>query len=255
MGGPMSRRELLAATAAAGAAAMIPRPLRAMHEVMHEAMHEVMHEALLRAAQAPGAPSIIAKPFDLSAVRLLPGVFFDATEVNRRQLLALDPDRLLHMFRITAGIPSTAQPLGGWEAPVNELRGHYTGHFMSACALMGTSMREPELRKRGAYVASVLAQCQQAHGNGYVSAFPEEFFDRLREGKPVWAPFYTLHKIMAGLLDQHTLAGNAQALDVVTGMAGIGAEGAPVAWVAHIGGFVAGLALYPLLVRREFRGR
>jgi DUF1680 family protein len=52
-----------------------------------------------------------------------------------------------------------------------------------------------------------------------LSAFPEEFFDRLRDGKSVWAPFYTLHKIMAGLLDMHTLAGNAQALEVVQGMA------------------------------------
>ena len=102
---------------------------------------------------------------------------------------------------------------------MNELRGHYTGHFMSGCALMGTSMRDPELRKRGAYVVSVLAQCQQAHGNGYVSAFPEEFFDRLREGKNVWAPFYTIHKIMAGLLDTYTYAGNAQAMTVLTGLA------------------------------------
>jgi DUF1680 family protein len=62
-----------------------------------------------------------------------------------------------------------------------------------------------------------LARCQ--HGNGYLSAFPEEFFDRLREGKPVWAPFYTLHKIMAGLLDMYTLAGNARALEVLQGMA------------------------------------
>ncbi len=64
-----------------------------------------------------------------------------------------------------------------------------------------------------------LAKCQQAIGNGYLSAFPEEFFDRLRAGQPVWAPCYTLHKIMAGLLDMHTLAGNAQALDVLKGMA------------------------------------
>jgi membrane associated rhomboid family serine protease len=44
-------------------------------------------------------------------------------------------------------------------------------------------------------------------------------------------------------------------IDVVAGVTGLGAEGAPVAWVAHIGGFVAGLVLYPLAVRREFRGR
>ena len=52
-----------------------------------------------------------------------------------------------------------------------------------------------------------------------LGAFPEEFFDRLRAGENVWAPFYTLHKIMAGLFDQWTLGGNAQALEVLRGMA------------------------------------
>jgi uncharacterized protein len=157
-------------------------------------------------------------PFDLSRVRLLPGPFFDAAEVNRKFLLAQDPDRLLHMFRVTAGLPTTAEPLGGWEAPVNELRGHYTGHYLSALAAAG--LTDAGLKARGAVMVAELAKCQQGlGGTGYLSAFPEEFFDRLREGKPVWAPFYTLHKIMAGLLDQHTLGGNAQALEVLKGMA------------------------------------
>ncbi len=44
-------------------------------------------------------------------------------------------------------------------------------------------------------------------------------------------------------------------MNTVAGVTGLGAEGEPVAWVAHIGGFAAGLLLYPLLVRREFRGK
>jgi DUF1680 family protein len=57
---------------------------------------------------------------------------------------------------------------------------------------------------------------------GFLSAYPETQFVRLEEfaaygGNPgIWAPYYTLHKIMAGLLDAHELAGNAQALDIVT---------------------------------------
>jgi membrane associated rhomboid family serine protease len=43
--------------------------------------------------------------------------------------------------------------------------------------------------------------------------------------------------------------------NVLTGVAGIGGEGEPVAWVAHIGGFATGMLLYPLFVRREFRGK
>ena len=177
--------------------------------------------ALTRGA-APGgaAPALAAQPFDLARVRLRPGPFLDALQVNRRYLMGLDPDRLLHTFRLTAGLPSTAEPLGGWEAPENELRGHYTGHYLSACALMSTSLGDAEVKSRGDLMVTELARCQHALGNGYLSAFPEEFFDRLRAGRGVWAPFYTLHKIMAGLLDMYTLTGNAQALDVLKRMAG-----------------------------------
>ena len=189
----MRRREFIAA----GAAAALP--LRA------------------RLRLEDDAPRLLARPFDLSHVRLLPGPFLDATQVNRRFLMAQDEGRLLHTFRLTAGLPSSAEPLGGWEAPVNELRGHYTGHYLSACARMEASTGDAEVKSRGERMVAELARCQQP--NGYLSAFPEEFFDRLRAGRSVWAPFYTLHKIMAGLLDTNTLSGNAQALDVLRGMA------------------------------------
>jgi len=167
-----------------------------------------------------GPPASVAIPFDLARVRLHPGPFLDAAEVNRRFLTGLDPDRLLHTFRLTAGLPTTAEPLGGWEAPENELRGHYTGHYLSACALAWAGSGDGELKARGERIVAELARCQQAlGGGGYLSAFPEEFFDRLRAGRPVWAPFYTVHKIMAGLLDMHTLAGSTQALEVLRGMA------------------------------------
>ncbi|HKQ16880.1 MAG TPA: beta-L-arabinofuranosidase domain-containing protein, partial [Steroidobacteraceae bacterium] len=161
----------------------------------------------------------IARPFEMSQVRLRPGAALDAMNVNRRHLLAYDPDRLLHMFRVTAGLPSSAEPLGGWEAPNNELRGHFTGHYLSACALSFAHGNDKELEARGDAIVGELAKCQAKIGNGYLSAFPEELFDRLRAGQPAWAPFYTLHKIMAGMLDMHTLAGNAQARDVLERMA------------------------------------
>jgi uncharacterized protein len=174
-------------------------------------------------AQAPQKPSASAqfraRPFELSQVRLRPGPVLDAMNTNRRHLLAYDPDRLLHTFRITAGLPSSAEPLGGWEAPNNELRGHFTGHYLSACALLHAQTGDQAIKTRGDAMVTELAKCQAAIGNGYLSAFPEELFDRLRTGKQVWAPFYTLHKIMAGLLDMHVLAGNAQAREMLDGMA------------------------------------
>ncbi|MGH9443464.1 MAG: beta-L-arabinofuranosidase domain-containing protein [Thermoanaerobaculia bacterium] len=158
-------------------------------------------------------------PFDLSRVRLLPGPFLDAAEVNRRFLMNLEPDRLLHMFRVTAGLPSDAAPLGGWEAPENELRGHFTGHYLSACAMRTAAFGDDEAKTRGDRIVDELSRCQAKLKNGYLSAFPESFFDRLRADERVWAPFYTLHKILAGLLDMHSVAGNARALEVATGLA------------------------------------
>ncbi len=68
---------------------------------------------------------IQARMFDLQQVRLLDGLFKDAQERDRKYLHDLDFDRLLHNFRVTAGLPSTAEPLGGWERPDCELRGHF----------------------------------------------------------------------------------------------------------------------------------
>lgn len=95
--------------------------------------------------------------------------------------MALDPDRLLHMFRVTAGLPSRAEPLGGWEAPDNELRGHFTGHFLSACALLWAQTGDRAVRERGVLVAAALARCQAAIGSGYLRAVLPAARERLLE--------------------------------------------------------------------------
>jgi len=161
-----------------------------------------------------------AQPFDLGSVRLNDGALLWLMERNSEFLRGLEADRLLHTFRLTAGLPTSAAPLGGWEKPDVELRGHFTGHFLSGCALMSASAGDLDLRGKGNLMVAELAKCQKANGAGYLSAFPPSFFDRLRAGQKVWAPWYTIHKIMAGLLDMYVLAQNEQALDVVRGMAG-----------------------------------
>jgi DUF1680 family protein len=162
----------------------------------------------------------VATQFDLHDVRLLDGPLKEILERNHQYLLSLDVDRLVHNFRTNAGLPSDAQPLGGWEAPNCELRGHFTGHYLSACALMFASTGDVRVKEKGNQVVDALAGCQRALGSsGYLSAYPEEFIDRVENGKRVWAPYYTLHKIMAGLLDMYMLCDNKQALEVVEGMA------------------------------------
>ncbi|HET7103135.1 MAG TPA: beta-L-arabinofuranosidase domain-containing protein [Terracidiphilus sp.] len=158
--------------------------------------------------------------YPLSSVRLGPGIFKQQEEINARYLDTLTVDRLLHSFRITAGLSSSATPYGGWEDPDCELRGHFAGgHFLSAVALATASTQNSDLERKGHELVSGLAQCQKKMGSGFLSAFPEVLFEYLVEGIPVWAPFYTCHKIMAGLLDMYSHTGNTEALDVVEGMA------------------------------------
>jgi uncharacterized protein len=152
--------------------------------------------------------------FPLSAVTLLPGELLTEQQSMLGYLRTEDLDRLLHNFRLNAGLESAAKPLSGWEAPDCELRGHYTGHFLSALALMHSATGEAALRDRGATLVHELHACQQALGGGYLSAFPKSFLERLARGERVWAPWYTLHKVAAGLLDQYTLCGNEEALQM-----------------------------------------
>jgi uncharacterized protein len=180
-------------------------------------------EGTLDFTSKPVAPR--AEPFPMKQVRLLPNnVYADANEWNRGYMGRLEADRLLYTFRVNAGLPvGAAKPLGGWEQPENgqrasELRGHFPGHFLSASAQLAAN-GDKEAQAKGDYMVAELAKCQQKLGGKYLSAYPTTWYDRLEKGERVWAPFYTIHKIMAGLLDMHRLAGNRQALDVLQGMA------------------------------------
>jgi DUF1680 family protein len=169
---------------------------------------------------APPKIGIRAYPFNLKNIRLLDGPFMQAMERDLKYMLSLENDRLLHMFRVTAGLPSSAQPYGGWEKADVELRGHTIGHFLSASALMFAATGDQRIKMKADAMVAGLAECQKALGaTGYLSAFPETFFDRVESVRQVWAPYYTIHKIMAGLLDMYAYGGNAQALEVVEGMA------------------------------------
>jgi DUF1680 family protein len=170
-------------------------------------------------ADEPGYHSGRIVPFTLASVRLAPGIFQEQEEINARYLDSLTIDRLLHSFRITAGIPSSATPYKGWEYPTCELRGHFAGgHFLSAVALAFAASGNTVLKSRGDELVAGLDACQKKIGTRYLSAYPTELFERLAQDKPVWAPFYTYHKIMAGLLDMYLLAGNTDALRIAEGM-------------------------------------
>jgi uncharacterized protein len=180
-------------------------------------------EANLELALQPVA--LHAEPFPMVQVRLLPNnLYYDAQEWNRGYMARLEADRLLYTFRVNAGLPhGAAKPLGGWEQPENgqrssELRGHFLGHFLSASALLYASTGDTAAKSKADYMVAELARCQEKLGGKYLSAFPTTWWDRLEKGERVWAPFYTIHKIMAGMWDMYRLAGNTQALQVLEGM-------------------------------------
>src|SRR5215467_4086453 len=120
---------------------------------------------------SPKVP-IKAYEFSLKDVRLLDGPFHEAMLRDQKFLLAVDPDRLIHSFRLVAGLPSTATPYGGWEAidsvkdgktlPGSELRGHSMGHFLSACALMYSSTGDERFKAKAEKLVAELDKVQQA---------------------------------------------------------------------------------------------
>jgi DUF1680 family protein len=173
-----------------------------------------------RAAVWPSGREIVelqAQPFNLSDVRLLDGPFRQAMLRTQKYLHELESDRLLWYFRKTAGLDTPGEPMGGWER--TELRGHTMGHYLSGCALMYASTDDKKLKAKADAIVAELAKCQKAIGTGYLSAYPEEQIDRVIACKRVWAPWYTLHKIYAGLLDMYIYCDNDQALEIAKGMA------------------------------------
>src|SRR5215831_11864499 len=231
---PLSRRQfgaLLATTAAAAPSAIaqqntqsnVPAPPAPGNFNRPIAADTPAFEGKLEFVRKPVAPKV--EPFPMSQVKLLGGgIFHDAQEWNRGYMARLPAERLLYTFRVNAGLPpGAAKPLGGWEQPENgqrssELRGHFGGHFLSAAAQLAAS-GDADAKAKGDFMVAELAKCQQRLGGKYLSAFPATWFDRLEKGQRVWAPFYTIHKIMAGMFDMYRLAGNQQALRVLEGMA------------------------------------
>lgn len=175
----------------------------------------------------PAAPSQ-AKPFSLHDVRVTGGPFKQGQDIAVAWLLSLEPDRFLANFRKEAGLPPRAEHYGGWESQT--ISGHSAGHYLSACSLAWASTGNPEFRRRADYMVAELAACQEAHGDGYLAAFPNgrRVFAEIAAGNirssgfdlnGLWVPNYTLHKLFAGLRDAYRLTGNAQALEVARGLA------------------------------------
>ena len=178
----------------------------------------------------PGAAAAVRRRPRLSAfalrdVRLLDGPFRDAQERNARYLLALDPDRMLHNFRVNAGLAPKAPVYGGWESeqPWVDIRchGHTLGHYLSAVAMHHAATDDARFARRAEYVVSELRACQQARGDGLLCAFPDgakPLEDAVAGRTFPGVPWYTMHKVFAGLRDAHVHAATPGALPVLVAL-------------------------------------
>lgn len=168
------------------------------------------------------------KPVALQQVRLLDGPFKSAEQKDSEWLLALDTDRLLHRYRLYAGLEPKGENYGGWES--RGISGHSLGHYMSALSLMYASTGEQVFKNRSNYIIDELAECQAQFGNGYIGAIPgqDSVWVQVAAGdirsqgfdlNGLWVPWYTQHKVLAGLIDVYAYTQNEKALEVANNFA------------------------------------
>lgn len=150
--------------------------------------------------------------------------FKTALERTQKFALSVNDDSMLYNFRIVAGLDTKGAPMmTGWDAPECKLKGHTTGHYLSSLALCYGATKDTEIKKKLDYMITELKKCQEGIAKrgdckeGFLSAYSEEQFDLLEEYTVypiIWAPYYTLHKILAGLRDCYLLADSKKALEL-----------------------------------------
>jgi len=171
---------------------------------------------------------IKAYAFDLSQVRLLESTFKTAMQADESYLAVIDPDRLLSGFRKNAGLEPKGKIYGGWES--DGLAGHSLGHYLSAISMQYASTKDPAVLIKVNYIIDELVACQKARKSGYLGAFSNEdkIWGELAKGNVKtggfdlnggWSPWYTVHKIMAGLLDAYFYTDNKKALNASVALA------------------------------------
>ncbi len=166
--------------------------------------------------------------FALGDVRLLEGPFLTAMKKDAEYLYSLDADRLLHGFMTESGLEPKGEGYAGWER--DGLGGHTLGHYLSATSMYYAASGDEDILPRIEYIVSEMSRVQDHRGDGYVGAVPkgDDLWEKVHARdivtsgfrlNGVWAPWYTLHKQFAGLLDAFWNTGNTQALDVAKRLA------------------------------------
>ncbi|MDQ6417962.1 glycoside hydrolase family 127 protein [Paenibacillus sp. LHD-117] len=166
---------------------------------------------------------------------LLDGLFKKSQATGKDYLHRLDVDRLVAPCYEAAHLRPKNERYGGWES--TSIAGHSVGHWLSAAAAMYAVTEDEALLRKLHYAIDELAWVQSHDSDGYVSGFPRDCFDRVFFGEGEfevhnfglggsWVPWYSIHKIYAGLIDVYKMTGIEKALQVVTKLADWAKKGA-----------------------------
>lgn len=156
----------------------------------------------------------------------------NALDKDIAYLTAFDTDKLLAGFRETAGLDTNgASRYEGWESTL--IGGHSIGHYLSAIAQAYVNPGVSDEDKNTLFdimstIIDGLLICQKNSKGKENFLFGavivdkenvEKQFDNIEKNKTniiteAWVPWYTLHKILAGVLDTYKLTGYANALEV-----------------------------------------
>lgn len=203
------------------------------------------------------AKVVVSDSFDLSDITLDKigedgSILTQNCDRDLAYLKLLDNKRMLYNFYNTFGQTEkikNVQPLGGWDEPTGLLRGHSTGHYISALALAYGSTGDTEIKAKLDEMVHELRELQKLSkgdpaafktkglavagwstnpdewGEGFLSGYSPDQFALLEQGAPyggpnegIWAPYYTLHKLIAGFLDAYKYSGNTEALEAAKGV-------------------------------------
>ena len=147
-------------------------------------------------------------------VKLLDSYEQNAFSLEEKYLKSLDADKLLKGFCDVAGIESDAEKYGGWEN--SAIQGHTMGHYLTAVSQAYDATNDMSFKDITDYIVAVLAKCQKE--NGYLAAIPEDHYDRIEKGETegTWVPWYSMHKILSGLISVYKFTDNTDALNVAS---------------------------------------
>jgi len=139
-------------------------------------------------------------------------------------LTTLDSNRLMAGFQAVSAGTNPTNLYGGWENQA--IRGHTLGHWLSAVAhayqqaLGSDAALASQIKTKLDDVISKLKSYQLS--SGYLFATNISQFDQFDSGASgtslatVWVPYYTMHKILAGIIDVYKFEGNADALAIAS---------------------------------------